>query len=734
MFWFIAICVVVIIVVALSRKPKGTAVVTVSGRRTPMQASPPPLPGIAWLGLDDRLEVGGFRLEGPTTYTSKRSSPVDEASCIDQSLRVGRPVAEAKGALGYWPRYCTLSPDQKANYLYWLSRGRTGRLEDVGYAFLFFYGLERRALVDREDTELVLNETNRLMHQYGESRSFFGYASSFIAFLLARTGLENIPKESFEAVFRDSLKAMTEETLSVGLAWLVNAGEPLPGFMAYEVARLDIRASASVVIRRVPEHFRALFLKKYQEHFGAGITLRTAARERLIEYKPASPTLVGLRTIAGALSIRVPNVLGLPSQFKDLVEMWDACIEELKPLSREVGKGRDVDTREAFAALPEALKAEVDHPDMGRWDAFVSSHADHNAFTITKASDLAGLCGIAERPRLTLNQSVDLAQTACDVGFVLVPDPRVSGRALKWDDVVAVFRPEGGPRAPDDRHYKAVSLLLEIGVAVAASDGQIEAEEMDHIVNFLKGQFMLDPDDARSVEAYREVLTRQPPSLSGVARRIRTSLAADQLEKVGQFLVGVAAADGKLERQERNTLRKVYTALGVDLARLDELVARLQATAAAPVEVGEAVLGRPGELIPQPAGHAVLTINEDAVRDILRETEEVASLLGSVLADAAEPEVSAELPRPTTHESTIAATPTTGPRLEGLDARYHAFVEDLAAKGEWSQSDFSGLVRRHQLMPAAAVEAVNTWADERLGDYLIEEGESYRVNATLLEK
>ena len=79
-------------------------------------------------------------------YVTEGEPREDEASCIDLSLEVGKPVQEAPGSLGYYPTYARISPNQRANYLRWLSNGRVDPLNDIGYAFLFFYGLERRLL------------------------------------------------------------------------------------------------------------------------------------------------------------------------------------------------------------------------------------------------------------------------------------------------------------------------------------------------------------------------------------------------------------------------------------------------------------------------------------------------------------------------------------------------------------------------------------------------------------
>ena len=73
------------------------------------------------------------------------------------------------GSLGYYPRYQGLWPTQRAKYLAWLASGLTEPLDDIGYAFLYFYGLERRLLLDRADLSPIVKEVVRLLETYTES-------------------------------------------------------------------------------------------------------------------------------------------------------------------------------------------------------------------------------------------------------------------------------------------------------------------------------------------------------------------------------------------------------------------------------------------------------------------------------------------------------------------------------------------------------------------------------------
>jgi hypothetical protein len=71
--------------------------------------------------------------------------------------------------------------------------------------------------------------------------------------------------------------------------------------------------------------------------------------------------------------------------------------------------------------------------------------------------------------------------------------------------------------------------------------------------------------------------------------------------------------------------------------------------------------------------------------------------------------------------------------LASLDAKYHAVLVELLGNTEWSKSDFEILARQHGLMPSGMLDAINSWADENLEDFLIEEGDPYIINIHLTE-
>jgi len=89
------------------------------------------------------------------------------------TIYVHLPIAKDynAGQLPYWPHYIDIEPGQRFTYLNWLRN--IDNPIDVGYVFLYYYGLERHLLIG--DFEKAFNQIIRLrnIHKNG---SFQGYS------------------------------------------------------------------------------------------------------------------------------------------------------------------------------------------------------------------------------------------------------------------------------------------------------------------------------------------------------------------------------------------------------------------------------------------------------------------------------------------------------------------------------------------------------------------------------
>jgi uncharacterized tellurite resistance protein B-like protein len=412
------------------------------------------------------------------------------------------------------------------------------------------------------------------------------------------------------------------------------------------------------------------------------------------------------------------------------------CLEELKPLSRVLARGAEINSREAYEALPEDLRADTEHPGKVGWDRLAAERAETDGTVIVEAGELAKLQEIPERSRLTPKQSRLIAEVAHTVGFVIEPDARLTSRPYRWEEAVALYRPEGSPSHPADAHYPGAALLLELGMFVAAADGQIGEEEVDQIARFLEATFRLDPPEARRLEALKRVFLKQAPSIGGIGKRLKSILSAEQLESAGEFLIGVAAAGGTVGSKEVTALRASYRALGIEPGRLERLVEEYRRLEKEPVEVQrEVTSGDGGELLPRRAAMgspAKLRLDAALVERLMQETRQVA-----VLLDEAMPDEPSEEERPA--EEVPEAAPSSRSeiadeaRFDGLVVRYGALLAALCTRPSWKRAEFDALVRDHSLMPAGTLDVINEWSQDQFGEPILEEaGDDLIVHAGLV--
>ena len=168
-------------------------------------------------------------------------------------------------------------------YLKWLAEGRQAPDADIGFVFLFFYGLERRVIVDSQQTApcastgaAIAAEVRRLLSIYGESsNSFRRYAGELLDWML----IADHPARLYYGPFRISRRRRNRRCSCV---WpLVSArfdGVPVPGPLALAWVQCDPRVGLRTAATRCKSQFEALFQERYTATFGDGLCFRVTGR------------------------------------------------------------------------------------------------------------------------------------------------------------------------------------------------------------------------------------------------------------------------------------------------------------------------------------------------------------------------------------------------------------------------------------------------------------------------
>jgi hypothetical protein len=219
----------------------------------------------------------------------------------------------------------------------------------------------------------------------------------------------------------------------------------------------------------------------------------------------------------------------------------------------------------------------------------------------------------------------------------------------------------------------------------------------------------------------------------------------EQRRGIGQFLIGVAGADGHIGSEELKLLIRIYALIGLDS---QAVYSDVHALASGEVSWGpaaaEPVTVRPAEPaarhpIPRRARPPGVTLDLQKVQAKLAETEQVSSFLEEIFR---------EEEAPASPQSAVLPSPGDGREgdgrgaggegalglagLAGLDAVHSTLLQRLAEKDAWPRMEIERLADELGLLPDGALEVINEAAFERCGAPLLEGDEMIEIDRQIL--
>lgn len=155
------------VVVREPHMPPGPVRPQAIGQTTPSRSSSAAVQRAAgdavWVPAGQLVRIGGCPISGGLINVGRELAAVTgggpDPALIDPGLGTDHQVADfTRANMGYWPSYSTIAPACRAAYLLWLADGRHAPRAYIGYVFLYFYGLERRLLVDAQQSAAARSE------------------------------------------------------------------------------------------------------------------------------------------------------------------------------------------------------------------------------------------------------------------------------------------------------------------------------------------------------------------------------------------------------------------------------------------------------------------------------------------------------------------------------------------------------------------------------------------------
>lgn len=672
---------------------------------TAARANPVPPPQGGWVPAGGALriqgrDIGGMVYLGPPPRN--HPAALSDHGWIAPSLPVASDGGDPAGdGLPYWPTYAEIPPRSRATYLDWLAGGRDAADTNVGYVFLYFYGLEKRFFLEKApeaERRTIIAEVARLRAVYGHNGSVRRYLGDFIQTATAVVdGLPVVPPEP-DGGWDLPL------SLKLALGRRIADGEPLTSAWLLSWFLHHPERNLRTAAQRCAPEFRAMFGLIFDQRFAGGLTVRKPRKLLRPVYRAASGSFdADLTPLFGAAC---PDVADQRRPIEIAQEIADEASAALDRFSRFIGRNPDGrGTIEGQALLPPALAALFP-------SAALDALRDWTAEVIASGGQvgtdalLARLLGAAAPARVLRRHLADAQDALARFGVGLAPDPRHALRLPAGDEPMVLFpQPDGPAPAEASEAFLRALLQITLGSLVAQADGTSSGAERASLARLVEAEPGLTAAERRRLAAELDWLFAVPPDLRPLRSRLK-AIPATQQAPLRQAMITVAQADGFAGAEEVAGIERVYRLLGIDPR---EAYSDLHAGAV------DAAPQRPADAVPEETRR----LDPGRIAAIRADTALVSSVLGNIFDPG--PDEAAEPP--------AAAPPPVPAALAGLDPRHAALATAALAAPDLDAAGFAALAASHGLMPDGAIETLNEWAFDTYDDALIDEYDGFAVSA-----
>lgn len=663
-----------------------------------------------WIPKGQTVEVGRFSIAGGMIYVGTKLSTYygqQDPALIDPRKSIAKAGNFTEDLPGYWPSYSDISNQARHAYLQWLSEGRTHPEAGIGYVFLFFFGLERRALIDlkgslnsSDEIKEIIDECRRLLSIYGEkSHSFSGYCGRFLEHL----ELSNVPERSYDSPVPD-LGPCSELSyylrIAIGQAMLDKS--PIPAHVALAWTEQDPAMMRRTAVTRCKTEFRRLFEIKYKQQFDGGMRLTPNLTKLKLVYRPASAGFRGGPEIILDFG-DIPDVTALTKPIKLLQIVVDACTEELDAYSRFVGRnpGQEL-ALEGLLLLPVDMWPQ---PAQDSLDQLIVRASQGMALmSMQELADTFSAIGELSKERI---RGLALALYSKKIG--LEPDILEGSKTPKAENKIALFKIDS---IVDDKRaapaYQIAAVTLELAAAVAHADGEFSASELGFLNTHIESWVHLTPTLQRRLKCRARLLMVEPVSLSALKKKVE-SLDSSAREMIAGFAASLVQADTKAAPTEIKLLEKIYKLLGVEQ---NKAYSAVHQNATSPSLAGQA----------KPAGGFVL--DKEKIAALQQDSESLSSLLGNIFKEEAE----------ITTPIAIVEENLTNNAILGLDDAHSAFARMLLSRISWSRHELGNIAQDLEVMLDGALEKLNEAAFDTYDFPFTDGDDPIEISPEIIEK
>jgi uncharacterized tellurite resistance protein B-like protein len=187
-------------------------------------------------------------------------------------------------------------------------------------------------------------------------------------------------------------------------------------------------------------------------------------------------------------------------------------------------------------------------------------------------SQLCGSLGIAAGGAFPIGVRQEICIAAQNAGNLIIPDI-VREPVSNADDIITLV-----PINHNDSLtplYAKKHLLIELGMAIATSDGKIENYEIIQLSYVMEKHFSFTDLEIRALRALKDFCLVYPPDMQTAAMRLAAQLSMEERLEASKMMTTISAAGGQLARMEFDALGLLFDIMGLGDEALNQTIDEL---------------------------------------------------------------------------------------------------------------------------------------------------------------
>jgi uncharacterized tellurite resistance protein B-like protein len=187
---------------------------------------------------------------------------------------------------------------------------------------------------------------------------------------------------------------------------------------------------------------------------------------------------------------------------------------------------------------------------------------------------LSCLLGLKPEGAFTMGLLNDTAIAAKNAGFLIVPD--IARDPIRSDGENIVTLVPIGENEFLSQYYMTAHLTVELGIAIALSDGAISESEMTQLSFIMERNFDFTGLDIRALSALKDFSILYPPDLDLTVERMKRLLPMDKCRRIAKLMTTIAAAGGQIANKKIDGLKKLFEILEMNEEDLNKAIEELR--------------------------------------------------------------------------------------------------------------------------------------------------------------